>query len=269
MVIILGGLGLIIGSFLNVLIFRQETGEGLMGRSHCRSCRKTLTPLELIPLISWMLQRGKCRSCKTSISAQYPLVEFATATLFVIVGSVHADFVELVLALSIVSLLVAITVYDIRHTLIPDVWSYPLAALAFVYGLVVEPELSFVPLALHVIAGPLAALPLYALWFVSGGRWMGFGDVKLAFAIGWVLGAWDGFVAIFFSFVIGAVVSVCILLPLPYLLTFAQKIGLFSLRREGSRFTMESEVPFGPFLVAGCLILWISHLYGVQLPLLP
>ena len=98
---------------------------------------------------------------------------------------------------------------------------------------------------------------------------MGFGDVKLALSFGWLLGPLYGFVAVMFAFVIGAVVSIGILLPLASLITFAQRRGLISLSHKGTRFTMHSEVPFGPFLIASIIILWLSLLYGIHIPLIP
>jgi prepilin signal peptidase PulO-like enzyme (type II secretory pathway) len=96
---------------------------------------------------------------------------------------------------------------------------------------------------------------------------MGFGDVKFAVGIGWLLGAYYGFVALLFSFVIGALISVCILLPLPHFISYAQRLGILRLRARAASFTMTSEVPFGPFLIASCLIVWFSIMYGIELPL--
>lgn len=259
------GFGLIIGSFTNVLISRMGTGESLGGRSHCPHCKTQLKWYELVPVFSWIVLRRRCRSCTSLISWQYPLVESATALGFLLF--VHAPLApfQLVLACCMLVLAIAIFVYDLYYTLIPDAWNYPLAALSLLYGLtVMVPDY---PLALFLLAGPIAALPLFGLWAVSRGAWMGFGDVKLALSMGWILGPWTGFVSVFFAFVIGAVVSVGILLPLPHLLTFAQKLGMKS-GSSSPAFTMKSEVPFGPFLILSLFFLWFAALYGVSLPLL-
>ncbi len=126
-----GLFGLIIGSFLNVLILRRSI-LSVGGRSACMSCEHELSWYELIPVFSWIALRGRCRSCGSSISVQHPLVEAATAALFVVIGmSGYAlDPVAALLALAIVSLLVAIAAYDIRHTIIPDSWGYTFAVLA-------------------------------------------------------------------------------------------------------------------------------------------
>lgn len=258
--ITLFGFGLIIGSFLNVLILRH--GErSIGGRSACMSCGRTLTWIDLFPVASWIMLRGKCRTCKAAISIQYPIVEAATAILFVIIGNAFFQYgfvmswhSFLVLPhLAIVALLVAITVYDLKHMIIPDEWAYLFAAIAFVTSLV---SLGSGTNVLSVIfGGPIAALPLYALWFVSGGRWMGLGDPKLALGIGWLLGPLNGLVAVFLAFVIGAVISLAVIIPVS------------RLRETGEQITIKSEVPFGPFLVAGTLIVWLMTMYGIPLPL--
>ncbi len=259
--------GLVVGSFLNVLILRTGTDEGIGGRSRCTSCRTQLSWYENIPVVSWMFLRGKCRSCGVWISLQYPLVELLTALLFALIAASAMPVVPTILACAIVALAVAITVYDLHHCLIPDAWSYPLAIISFLYGLTAVHSSS--ELLTLIAAGPIAAFPLYGLWAFSEGRWMGFGDVKLALSIGWVLGPWLGIYAIFGAFVIGALISVCILLPLPHFITFAQRAGLFSLSAPHARFTMESEVPFGPFLVTSFIFVWFLTLYGIPIPLLP
>ncbi len=164
---------------------------------------------------------------------------------------------------ALVAAFVAIAVYDARHTIIPDAWAY-VAALA---ALCIAFLTSYAPIHMTLLAGPAAALPLFALWLVSQGRWMGLGDAKLALAIGWMLGPVYGIAAIFLAFVIGAVVSLGVLLPLPYLVAFAQRAGIVRWRAVPSRFTMKSEVAFGPFLIAAFFTVWFALLYHVPLPL--
>ncbi len=254
------GFGLIIGSFLNVLILRH--GErSIGGRSACMSCGRTLTSMDLIPVLSWVMLRGKCRTCKAPISIQYPIVEAATGICFVVIGNAFFQYgfemswhsLIVVPYLAIVALLIAITVYDLRHMIIPDEWAYLFAAIAFVTSLVSMDSGASV-LAV-ILGGPIAAFPLFALWFVSRGRWMGLGDPKLALGIGWLLGPWNGLIAIFFAFVIGAVISLCVLIPVS------------RLRHAGEQITIKSEVPFGPFLVASTALVWLMTMYGIPLPL--
>lgn len=266
MEIAIAGFGLIIGSFLNVLILRAGTDETVGGRSRCPHCRHALSWYDLVPLLSWVSLSGRCRYCRTPISVQYPLVEAGTALLFFAFASSYMPLPLLVPALGIVSLFIAITVFDLYHSLIPDEWNYAAAALALIYGF---QAYGAAEVLMFVLAGPLAALPLFLLWAYSRGAWMGFGDVKLALSFGWILGPLYGFVAVMFAFVIGAAVSLGILLPLSSLMTFAQKHGIRSLSLTSARFTMHSEVPFGPFLIASCIILWLSLLYGIHIPLIP
>jgi leader peptidase (prepilin peptidase) / N-methyltransferase len=255
-------LGSIIGSFLNVVVLRKGVAS-LAGRSSCPSCGKVISYYDLVPVFSWLILRGRCRNCGSGISAQYPLVEAGTALLFALVGtaafpgfllSAEAVFVLLV-QLGIVSLLVVITVYDLRHTIIPDEWSYVFAVLALVLAYTQSPTLA------TLLSGPVAAVPLFFLWLVSRGRWMGLGDPKLALGIGWLLGFPLGVVAIFVSFIIGTFVLVPMLV---YERLVTHNGGN---THENSGLTMKSEVPFGPFLIASCLIFWVIGLYGVEVPL--
>lgn len=255
-------LGSIIGSFLNVLVLRKGV-LSLSGRSHCPSCGKNIAAYDLVPILSWILLRGRCRYCGSAISWQYPLVELLTAILFALVGVAFfpafflstAVLIRLIAVLVVVSLFVAITVYDFRHTIIPDEWVYLLALIAFLISFSQFPTLA------TALAGPLAALPLFLLWLISRGAWMGLGDAKLALGIGWILMQPAGIVAIFFSFILGSVVLVPVL---------AAQVIVTHIRegRNAQRgLTMKSEVPFGPFLIAACLIFWFVQLYGVNIPL--
>ena len=258
-------LGLIIGSFLNVLIVRHGV-KGVGGRSGCMSCGHTLSVLDLVPVFSWISLRGRCRYCGSKISIQYPLVEAVTALLFGLVAYPAQGIVVtgplgvaiILLSFAMVAIFVAIAVYDLRHTIIPDSWVYLFAAAALIYGILTTPP-DF-PIVWTLVAGPLAALPFAAMWFFSEGRWMGFGDAKLALGIGWLLGIEYSWAAILLAFVLGAVVSVAILLPVKYL----PKLGITSLEGIVGRFTMKSEVAFGPFLVCGSLIIWLLLLYGID-----
>ncbi len=261
-----GVFGLIIGSFLNVLVLRKNIFS-LGGRSECMSCAMQLRWYDMIPVFSWIALRGRCRGCGSSISVQYPLVEATTAILFAFIGgsSIALEPISALCALVIASILIAIGAYDIRHTIIPDSWGYTFALFALcltLYGGVPDGG----ALIAYLLAGPLAALPISTLWFISGGRWIGLGDAKLSLGIGWLLGPVYGVSAVFFAFVIGAVVSVCILMPLPVVLNAMQKRGIVRFRSSGTQLTMKSEVPFGPFLITSCFIIWFSLLYNIPLP---
>ncbi len=262
--IFFGLLGLIVGSFLNVVVLRKGV-TSLQGRSKCPSCGKQIRGYDLIPFFSWIILRGRCRNCGSKISVQYPLVEACTGILFALIGGspFPVGFFYLFLFCTIAAILVCIAVYDMRHTIIPDEWVYSFAALAF-FGMgpilaTLSPDASTL---FYLLGGPLVALPLFLLWFVSGGRWMGLGDAKLALGIGWLLGPVLGSVAVLFSFILGSIV----LVPL---LVFDRVIThIWPYQRRVRGLTMKSEVPFGPFLIGSCLILWFLLLYGIPIPFL-
>ncbi len=251
--------GLIIGSFLNVVIVRRSI-RSLAGRSGCLSCCAQLRAIDLVPIVSWLALRGRCRSCGSGISMQYPLVEGATALVFGMIGGAGLPLISSALACVIGALLIAIAAYDARHTIIPDEWVYSAALLALAFAL---NEHGY-SLAL-LLAGPIAALPLFALWLVSRGRWMGLGDAKLALAMGWLLGPVYGIYAVGSAFVIGAMLSLAILVPLPHYVRALKKAGIVRAHRATS-YTMKSEVPFGPFLILSCFIVWFALLFALPLP---
>lgn len=251
-------LGLIIGSFLNVVVIRANTGKTLLGRSGCLSCAAPLHVRHLIPIASWIFQRGRCATCGCRVSMQYPIVEAATALIFAFVAWGGYSLLLHPLLLIVVSLWVAAIAYDMRHTIIPDMWSFSAAGVALLFAL-----LSRGPTALF--DGVVVAAPLFALWFFSKGRAMGLGDPKLALSIGWVLGIVDGLAAVMASFVIGAAVSLLVLLPLPWYRRLYTQLRKRGLREGGGTFTMESEVPFGPFLIAGALTVWLLRTLDISL----
>ena len=294
-----GVFGLIIGSFLNVVVMRRGTGRSILGKrgeeSSCLTCGARIHWCDNIPVISWLLLRGRCRSCGARISLHYPLVESLTGLGFFLVVYSGITLPAAVLGCALVATLVAIAAYDIRHTIIPDPWVYAFAGLAGAFSLIAPTSQRFEEPILWLASGPIAALPLFALFFVSRGRWMGFGDVKLAFGIGWLLGPLWGPYAIFLAFVLGAALSIVVLMPLPYIRATLFRWGIvrsgmaasytiigmasYRLRSLGSaiaraiplpsaRLTMKSEVPFGPFLIASTFLVWFAHLYGIQIPLL-
>ncbi len=257
-------LGLIIGSFLNVLILRYNTGKGLGGRSECFTCRRQLKAIDLIPVLSYLLFRGRCRTCKSKISSQYILVEAATALFFVAayfhnihlidpsaVPYMSAIFIlKMALDLIIMSLLVAMITYDIRHKIIPDI-AVIIFGLAALLSQLVIGGLNWSVF----LAGIILALPFYLIWLLSSGRWMGLGDAKLAVGIGWMLGLSGGATAIIFGFWLGAAVSL-------FLIAIQRVSQIDAVRRFTRKLhipylTMKSEVPFAPFLIAGLLIVYV------------
>lgn len=248
--------GLIVGSFLNVVILRLNTGRSTAGRSGCMSCTQTLSWKELVPVLSFVMLRGRCKVCGSSISHQYWMVESATAILFVLVWLEHFSLFHSVFALALMSLLVVIAVYDFKHTIIPNKVVYPFLLLSFIANIPVPGSFALAELPLHFalvfVSGVLVALPLFILWLVSRGQWMGFGDVKLTLGFGFILGVYGGLMAVMLGFILGAVIGV-ILLAAPQLI---KRLSLSTARRH---FTMNSEVPFAPFLIAGFLLVFFFN----------
>lgn len=243
-------LGLLFGSFVNVLVLRHESGEGIGGRSHCSHCNRQLRWFENIPLLSFVVLGGRCRTCKHPISFQYPITELLTGAIFLLIWQGGFELPRTILLLAASVFLVAIAVYDFRTTYVPDEFVIPWNLLAFLSLFVVGTDFG-TPTLVAFFAGPLIALPFVLLWVVSRGRWIGLGDGKLALGIGWFLGLVPGFSAIILSFWIGALVSVSLL----GLSKVLPRIARFLPLPEDTRhLTMKSEVPFVPFLVVGFYI---------------
>lgn len=252
--------GTIVGSFLNVLVLRYNTGVSFVrGRSFCFSCGKKLSWLETIPLLSFILQRGKCRGCKSKISWQYPIVEALTGLLFTAVLIkyeglyglyYHTPFV--ILALILIAVLVVITVYDFKHKIIPDGLVVTFGVLALLkiladYFIVNQFYVgNFTHLIWSLVAGPLLALPLFLIWLFSKGQWMGLGDPKLVLCIGWFLGPIFGLSAIVLAFWAGAIYGLLMML-------------LAKFNWHNIRITRKSEIPFAPFLVLGFLLVFFFN----------
>jgi len=249
--------GTICGSFLNCVIYRLEIGESfLKGRSYCPHCKHVLTWQDLIPIFSFLILKGKCRYCHQKISWQYPLVELATGILFVstliyffsktsiLVNSAMTELTS-IYYLVIACFLIIIFVYDLKHYIIPDKVIYPAIAIAFLYQLFKIWDLGFVPnfefriSNFQTLANPLLSAFLASLFFlmivlISQGKWMGVGDIKLAFLMGLFLGWPKILLALFLAFFIGAIIG----------------IELIILGKK----TLKSEIPFGPFLVSGTFL---------------
>lgn len=246
-------LGLVVGSFLNVLGLRWNSGLSIGGRSFCVVCRKKLHWWELIPVMSFVGLRGRCSECKTKISWQYPLVELWTGLIFVSIYlalPLLPIFCFLLLA-SLFCIYVVITIYDLRHKIIPDALSYSAVILAIIYRIYTSYFLlpTSPSALLDWLAGPILFIFFASFWFFSRGRVMGLGDAKLALSGGILLGFSQSLSAITLAFWIGAAVSVLIML-------------FFRLFKGEKRLTMKSEIPFAPFIILG---VWISLIYHLDI----
>ena len=248
--------GAIVGSFLNVVLYRLHTGKTLGGRSHCMSCLVTLRWYELLPVVSYLVQRGRCRSCSSCIPSRYFFVEILTGLLYILMWFTFSLSPFLfVLNAALASLFVLILVYDIAHAIIPDELTYGvfgIASIYLLYGYSVEPDMT--QILSRGFAGVCGALFFFSLWYVSKGRWIGLGDAKLALPLGLIVGGVGTFSMIVLSFWVGALISL-ILLALERL----TKRGKIRLHFLATPLTIKSEVPFAPFLILGFLFVHIFH----------
>ncbi len=234
--------GLVVGSFLNCVIYRLEREESfLKGRSYCPFCKHILNWQDLIPVLSFLFLKGRCRYCQQKISLQYPLVELATGLIFILVILTPSNIYAYAYLLLMSCFLIIIFIYDLKHYIIPDKVIYPAIAIALIFNF---------PFSILSAFG--AAAFFLAIVLISRGKWMGVGDIKLAFLMGLVLGFPNILVALFSAFLIGAIIG----------------IGLIAAGKK----TLKSEVPFGPFLVTGTfmaifwgekLINWYFNLFIV------
>lgn len=237
--------GTMIGSFLNCVIYRLSKKQGfLKGRSYCPHCKHSLRWQDLVPLLSFLFLKGKCRYCGKPISFRYPLVETGTGLIFALIIWERLPFLFStslifwildILFLSIVScFLIVIFVYDLQYFIIPDKVIYPLIIIAL--GWQVVSNLFFEAYAKKsiieaVYSGIGAALFFLIIVLASKGKGMGVGDVKLSFFMGIFLGFPSVLVALFSSFLLGAAVGMVLIIT--------------------KKKHLKSEIPFAPFLVTG------------------
>lgn len=224
-------LGVCIGSFLNVVADRWAQEKSIQGRSHCDFCKKTLSGLDLIPIISFILLSGRCRYCQKKLSLQYPLVEFFTGVLFVLFWlrfGFETNITGLIGYFILAGAAMVILITDFKDHIILDEAIVALLSAS----ILIHQGNDLLPL---LLSGGVTFLVLYALYFFSRGRAMGFGDVKLAFAIGFLLGLKAGLIALYGGFLLGGLVAIVLLL-----------LG---------RAKMKSMIAFGPYLVISMLIM--------------
>lgn len=232
--------GLIIGSFLNYVIYRLSI-EGhsflkdftnIKSRSYCPNCKHVLEWKDLFPLFSFIFLNGKCRYCKEKISWQYPLVEISTALIFLLIYNQKLVYIDMFFMFYIACVLIIIFAFDLKHYLIPDKILFPAILITFIYRLF---QFGLTNIFFNYLLGAiLASLFFLIIYLVSKGAWMGFGDVKLAILLGLILGFPIILVGLFLAFFIGAIIGLIII--------FSGKKGL------------KSEVPFAPFLITGTIL---------------
>lgn len=227
--------GLIVGSFLNVLIYRLPQNLSLLGRSFCPNCKKKISWYDNIPLLSFILLKGKCRFCHSPISLQYPIVELLTGILFVLIFFMLPDqnikyLTSISYYLFIISSLIVIFFTDLKHGIIPDKITYSAIVVSIIFLTSQYPN---IPISYFLSAFGAAAF-LGFLHVITRGRGMGLGDVKLAALMGLFLGFPKIVLALYAAFLTGAIVSLILIL-----------VGK---KRFGQ------TIPFGPFLILGTIL---------------
>jgi leader peptidase (prepilin peptidase)/N-methyltransferase len=231
--------GTCIGSFLNVCIFRLPNEKSIIfPASHCLQCGTELKPVDNIPIISFLLLGGKCRSCHTRISWQYPLVELLTGILFALTALRFGWQWDTAVALILISASIVVSVIDLRIQIIPNVISLPGIVIGLLINLLPSSPLGF----LNAVYGMLLGGGLFYLVALVSRGGMGGGDVKLIAMFGAFLGWKKCLLTIFLGVLLGALVGVVLML----------------LKRKGRK----DPIPFGPFLCIGALI---SVFYGREI----
>jgi len=247
-------LGLIVGSFLNVVVYRLNVAETLvMDRSKCPHCKTVIAWYDNIPVISFILLKFRCRNCKEKISFQYPLVEIFTGLVFVLVGQRYFNlndtttWATAIYYLGIASSLITIFVYDFLYMEIPGLVLWPAIGWAVAFNLFFDwgrledgigGQGGIGVLESSVYSGTLGAAAAFAFFFlmvaISKEKWMGMGDAYLVILLGFILGWPEILLGLMLAFSIGAIVGIA-------LIFFKKK-------------NMNSQIPFAPFLVLGTII---------------
>ncbi|OGE80636.1 MAG: hypothetical protein A2660_00815 [Candidatus Doudnabacteria bacterium RIFCSPHIGHO2_01_FULL_45_18] len=250
--IIIFVLGLVVGSFLNVVVYRLHSGESVVfKRSHCPKCGHELAVLDLIPVVSFIWLNRSCRYCQTKISWQYPLIELTTAILFVLLAQNFQFSIfnfQFWYLLTVICFLIVIAVFDYKHYLILDKVIFPALALVTVWNIFLDLTTHYSLLTTHShfvsgLEGALLVSGFFGLqYFVSRGRWIGFGDVKFGLLLGSLFGFKLSLIFLLVSYAIGG--------------AFGLILIVFGGKKLGSK------LPFGVFLSASAIIMM---LYGLKL----
>lgn len=224
--------GAIIGSFLSVVISRLHKGEKgiIAGRSHCQHCKTPLKAKNLIPIFSWLAQKGRCSACHKPISVTYPLLEISTALVFALTINHFGLEITTLLYLALFTLYIAIFFYDLLYMEIPDRFSLTAIVIAILISLTIK-----TPAISDALWGGAIGLGFFlAQFLISQGRWIGGGDLRLGALIGLSLGIKGTLVALFSAYMLGAIYASFLLIS--------------------GKAAKNHQLPFGPFLIAGFAI---------------
>lgn len=240
-------LGVTVGSFLNVIVFRTRSGRSIVhGRSRCRDCEVPIRPADMIPVVSYILLRGRCRNCKHIISIQYPLVELFTGVIFLLFflryvygfstpANLTADvwIAYLLRDFIFTGFLIVLFVYDLKYILILDRFTVP----AMIVALLLNLWIGAPPISL--LLGALVLAGFFGIQFaLSGGAWVGGGDIRMGALMGFMLGIEQGLVALLIAYTLGA---------------FS---GIFLILTRQAK--LRSQIPMGSFLSIATFIMLFS-----------
>lgn len=257
MFIWLAAIGLALGSFVNAYVYRVYQGEFapqqnrkklsiVRGRSQCPSCEHQLVPKDLLPVLSWLALKGRCRYCKNRISAQYPFVEFAgmvsvliSYLLWPLSFGVYG-MILFVLWLAVITVCLALTVADFRWMLLPNKMIHPLGFITVLWIIVRSLESgSFTTLIIAIVSGILLGGFFHIIHLVSGGSWIGGGDVKIGYVLGALVGSpFYVFILLFVS----SILALCAFMAAGLVLKRKNKL-----------------IPYGPFLIIAMVIIVLTH----------
>lgn len=242
LLLISGIFGLLFGSFAGVLTHRLPKNQDILtSRSHCHFCRHKLTPIELIPLLSWLFQKSRTRCCGRLLPVFYPLIELLMASGFIVISFIFWQSPLLILPWwGVWFSTVTLAVIDIREFILPDLLLGSFGIFAFLTQII-----SGHFIWSHIFGGCVAALLFWCLWSFSRGKALGFGDVKLVFLFGLGLAWWKMIIGLYIAFLTGAVVGVILII----------------IKRK----SLKSPVPFGPFLLFG---FWTAALFSEKILLI-
>ena len=219
-------LGLIAGSFINVVIYRVPRKLGIVfGRSQCPHCERSLFWYDMIPVISFFFLGGRCRFCRKPISILYPLVEIISGLIFLYFYSSLGLNMQALFYVFIAEVLLILFFTDLEHMILPDA----VIIAGFIGAIILRPSL----LSLNHIMAAIFFLALFFLvWFLSKGKWLGLGDAKFMALIGFIFGLWSASIVLYTAVIIGTVVGILVLVA--------------------KRGNMKTHLPFGSFLSVAC-----------------
>ena len=245
MVILIFLYGLLIGSFLNVCVYRIPREENIAyPASHCPNCNTNLKWYNLIPIFSFIVQRGKCGYCREEISFQYPIVELLNTILYLLIYFKFSLTLEFFFYAVIFSILIIITLIDLKEMIIPDILVILILVITIVYKIFSYILYNKSPQFLNSIGGLVLSSLLFSIIILASQGGMGGGDLTLIGSLGFILGTKKIFLTIFLSFILGAIISVFLLIT----------------KIKGRK----DPIPFGPFIILGFFItvFWGEGLIG-------